>query len=132
MASIFSKIIRGELPAYKIYEDNDFIAFLDIQPLVLGHTLLVPKLEIDKIWDLPSDILSRYMPIAQQISAAIDKACPCSRVGVVVMGLEVPHAHMHLIPMNHPNDLDFRRPKLSLNQEEMTEIQQKLINLLPI
>ena len=122
MASIFSRIINGEIPCYKIAEDDKYFAFLDISPLAKGHTLVVPKKETDYIFDIDDAELSGMMVFAKKIAKAIDKAIPCKRVGVVVIGLEVPHAHIHLIPINHIGDTNFSNPKLKLSQEEFVEI----------
>lgn len=126
--SIFTKIISGEIASYKIKEDEHFFAFLDIFPLVKGHVLVVPKSETDKIFDLSDEYLSRMLVFARPIAKAIEKSFNCNRCGISVIGLEVPHAHMHLIPINTSNDLNFTRPKLSLSKEELAEIQQKIIS----
>lgn len=126
--SIFTKIISGEIPSYKIKEDEHFFAFLDIFPLVKGHVLVVPKSETDKIFDLSDEYLSRMLVFARPIAKAIEKSFNCNRCGISVIGLEVPHAHMHLIPINTSNDLNFTRPKLSLSKEELAEIEQKIIS----
>ncbi len=126
--SVFSKIISGELPSYKIAENEDFIAFLDIDPLVKGHVLVVPKTEVDKIFDLSEKYLAGMLVFAQPIAKAIEKSFNCKRCGISVIGIEVPHAHMHLIPINSANDLNFTRPKLSLKNEEMEEIRQKILS----
>lgn len=125
--SIFSKIIAGEIPSYKIAENEHFFAFLDIFPLVKGHVLVVPKLEVDKIYDLPQDYLSEILVFAQPIARAIEKAIPCKRVGMSVIGLEVPHAHLHLLPISNMEDINFTNPKLKLPPEELKEIQEKII-----
>jgi len=122
MSSIFTKIINGEIPAYKIAEDENYIAFLDIFPLAKGHTLVVPKVEVDKYFDLDDATISGLTLFAKKVAIAIEKAIPCNRVGVAVIGLEVPHAHVHLIPLNRLSDIDFSQPKLKLTQEELTEI----------
>ena len=122
MASIFTKIINGEIPAYNIAEDENYIAFLDIFPLAKGHTLVVPKVEVDKYFDLDDATISGLTVFAKKVAVAIEKAIPCNRVGVAVIGLEVPHAHVHLIPLNKLSDIDFSQPKLKLTQEELTEI----------
>jgi histidine triad (HIT) family protein len=127
MSTIFSKIISGEIPAYKIAEDDNYLAFLDIMPLVKGHVLVIPKKEVDYIFDLDDDILSGLMVFAKKVSKAVDKAIPCTRVGVAVIGLEVPHTHVHLVPLNKMDDINFTRPKLSLSEQEMTEIQEKIL-----
>lgn len=122
MASIFTRIINGEIPCYKIAEDEKYFAFLDISPLAKGHTLVVPKQEVDYLFDLEADTLSGLMLFAQKVAKALDKAVPCTRVGVAVIGLEVPHAHVHLIPLNSVADIDFSRPKLKLEKEELQQI----------
>ena len=121
MASIFSKIIKGEIPSYRIAEDENYYAFLDINPLAKGHTLVVPKKEVDYIFDVEDELLGDMMVFAKKVARAIDKAVECKRVGVAVIGLEVPHAHIHLIPINHISDIDFSRPKLQLSQEDFIE-----------
>ena len=128
MSTIFSKIISGEIPAYKIAENDNYLAFLDIMPLVKGHVLVIPKKEVDYIFDLEDDTLSGLMVFAKKVSKAIDKAISCTRVGVAVIGLEVPHTHVHLVPLNKMDDINFTRPKLSLSEQEMTEIQEKIID----
>lgn len=130
MSSIFSKIIRREIPAYIVKEDEDFIAFLDAFPLQRGHVLVVPKKEVDKIYDLEAGLLSKYLVFAQPIAHAIEKAFPCERVGMCVVGLEVPHAHLHLIPINQMSDLDFTQKKLALSPEEMEAIRKDIIQYL--
>ena len=127
MSTIFSKIISGEIPAYKIAENDNYLAFLDIMPLVKGHVLVIPKKEVDYIFDLEDDTLSGLMVFAKKVSKAIDKAISCTRVGVAVIGLEVPHTHVHLVPLNKMDDINFTRPKLSLSEQEMTEIQEKIL-----
>ena len=126
MATIFSRIIVGEIPCYKIAEDGDFFAFLDINPLAEGHTLVVPKQETDYLFDLDDDILSKMILFAKRVSQAIEKAVPCKRVGLTVIGLEVPHAHIHLIPINKESDMYFGESKLKLEKEEFEEIAQKI------
>ena len=127
MASIFTKIIQGEIPCYKIAEDENFIAFLDITPIARGHVLVVPKQECDKIFDVNLEILSKWLVFAQPIAKAIEKTFPCKRCGISVIGLEVPHAHMHLVPINSADDLNFTRKKLTLTTEEMKEIQSTIL-----
>jgi len=124
MASIFSKIITGEIPSYKICEDEYFFAFLDIFPLKEGHVLVVPKREIDNIFDCDDATLSRWLLFAKPIAKAIEQSFPCNRCGISVIGLEVPHAHMHLLPINSADDLNFTRPKLKLTESQFLEIQQ--------
>ena len=130
MASIFTKIIRGDIPGYKIAGDEDFFAFLDIAPMAKGHVLVVPKMEVDKAFDLPADIIGKWLLFAQPIAKAIEQAFDCDRCGVSIIGLEVPHAHMHLVPINGADDLNFTRPKLKLSAQEMEEIQQKILDKL--
>jgi histidine triad (HIT) family protein len=125
--TIFSKIIAGDIPAYKIAESNKFFAFLDIFPLVEGHVLVVPKLEVDKFFDVPDDYLGRMLLFAKPIAKAIEKAFPCNRCGLAVVGLEVPHAHLHLVPINGINDLNFTRAKLKLSPEQLKAAQEKII-----
>lgn len=123
MASIFSKIISGEIPSYKIAENDKFLAFLDVFPIVRGHVLVIPKQEVDKIFDHSNEILSEWLVFAKPIAKAIENAFDCKRCGISVIGLEVPHAHMHLVPINSAYDLDFTRPKLTVTPEELTDIQ---------
>ncbi len=122
MASIFSKIIAGEIPSYKVAETDKFYAFLDISPLKKGHTLVVPKQEIDYIFDIDDKDLQEYICFAKRIAVAIKKAYPCVKVGMAVIGLEVRHAHIHLVPMEKEGDLNFANPKLTLSEEEFKEI----------
>jgi histidine triad (HIT) family protein len=129
--TIFSKIISGQIPSYKIAEDENFFAFLDIFPLVKGHTLVVPKSVVDNFMDMDEGHLRNILVFARPIAKAIQKSFPCNRVGLSVIGLEVPHAHLHLVPINSANDLNFTRPKLKLSPEELQEVQEKIIgNLL--
>jgi histidine triad (HIT) family protein len=128
--TLFTKIINGDIPSYKIAENDKFFAFLDINPLVEGHTLVIPKLEIDKFWDVPADYLSDIFAFAKPIAAAIEKTFPCNRCGLSVVGIEVPHAHMHLVPLNTADDLNFTRPKLKFTPEEMKRTQEKLMKAL--
>lgn len=122
MASIFTKIVNGEIPSYKIAEDENYFAFLDINPLAKGHTLVIPKQETDYIFDLEDAVLAGMHVFAKKVAKAIDRVCDCERVGVAVVGLEVPHAHIHLIPINGIHDIDFARPKLKLENDEMAQI----------
>ncbi len=122
MASIFSKIIAGDIPCYKIAENDDFIAFLDVFPLKKGHTLVVPKKEVDYIFDLDQETYSGLMNFSKQVAIAIKQAVPCNRISVGVFGLEVPHAHVHLIPMNTMNDVNFANEKLKLSKEEFEQV----------
>jgi|TARA_B110000240_G_scaffold144024_1_gene159376 histidine triad (HIT) family protein len=126
LASIFSKIIRGEIPCYKIAENEEFFAFLDISPLAKGHVLIVPKREVDKYFDLNSEEMYGINLFAKGIALAIENAIPCKRVGVAIVGLEVPHAHIHLIPLNSVEDINFERQKLKLSQEEFEEIAEAI------
>ena len=128
--TIFSKIIAGEIPAYRIAEDDQFFAFLDIFPLVEGHVLVIPKLEIDKFFDVPDDYLSRMLVFSKPIAKAIEKSFPCNRVGLAVVGLEVPHAHLHLVPINGIDDLNFTRGKLKLSAEQLKSAQEKIVTAL--
>ena len=126
MATIFSKIVSGEIPSYKIAEDSNYYAFLDINPLVQGHTLVIPKMEVDYIFDAEDELLAGMMIFAKRIAKAIDKVCDCKRVGVAVLGLEVPHAHIHLIPINNIQDIDFSQPKLKLSELELENMAEKI------
>jgi len=128
--TIFSKIIRGEIPSYKIKEDDRFFAFLDIMPLREGHVLVVPKVEVDKFFDMEDDYLSQLLVFAKPIAKAIENAFPCNRCGLSVIGIEVPHAHLHLIPINTANDLNFNQPKLKLTEAQMKAAQQKILDVL--
>jgi histidine triad (HIT) family protein len=122
MATIFSRIIKGEIPCYKIAENERFFSFLDINPLARGHVLVVPKKETDYLFDLDDSDLSEMIVFAKKIALAIEKAVPCKRIGVAVIGLEVPHAHIHLVPLNSMNDINFSNPKLKLPPEELESI----------
>ena len=128
MASIFSKIAAGEIPSYKCAEDEKFYAFLDINPLVEGHTLVIPRREVDYFFDLSDEELAEYQVFAKRVAAAVKKAFPCKKVAQVVLGLEVPHAHIHLIPMNREADVDFRKEKISLTPEQFSAIAEKIRN----
>lgn len=120
--SIFTKIIKGEIPCYKIAEDDRFIAFLDVFPIKKGHTLVVPKAQIDYLFDLDDSLLSDLMVFAKKVAQKMERAIPCERIGVAVIGLEVPHAHIHLVPLDTVGDIDFSQPKIRLSTEEMAEI----------
>ncbi|HYG50192.1 MAG TPA: HIT family protein [Flavobacteriales bacterium] len=122
MATLFSKIIAGEITCHKIEENEKFLAFLDIAPLVKGHTLVVPKTETDYVFDLDDAYLSEIMVFSKKVAGRLRKAIPCERIGIAVIGLEVPHAHVHLVPINNADDLNFTRPKLKLSQEELAQI----------
>lgn len=130
--TIFSKIIAGQIPSYKIAENEKFFAFLDIFPLVKGHVLVVPKTETDKLFDLPDDFLREIMVFSKPIAHAIERSFPCNRCGISVVGLEVPHAHVHLIPINSADDLNFNRPKLKLSAEELKEVQETILEKLKV
>lgn len=125
--TIFSKIIAGQIPSFKIAEDDFFYAFLDIAPLREGHTLVVPKIETDKFFDMPDDYLARILQFAKPIAKAIEKEFDCNRCGLTVIGLEVPHAHLHLVPINSVHDMDFKKQHLKPSQEELKATQQKLL-----
>lgn len=125
--SIFSKIIAGEIPCYKIAENDQFFAFLDINPVKKGHTLVVPKVEVDKIFDVPDEFLSGILIFAKPIAKAIEKSFFCNRVNIITVGLEVPHAHVHLLPTNHSADVDLGNKKLQLSKEEFLDIQRLIV-----
>ena len=125
--TIFSRIIAGDIPSYKIAENEKFFAFLDIFPLRVGHVLVVPKTEVDKLFDLPADYLAEMMLFAQPIAKAIEKTFDCNRCGISVIGLEVPHAHVHLIPINSANDLNFTQAKSKATDEELRMVQEKIL-----
>jgi histidine triad (HIT) family protein len=126
MASVFTRIINGEIPCYKIAEDDRYFAFLDINPLREGHILVVPKQETDYIFDLDNDTLSGMIVFSKKIAAAISAAIPCARIGVAILGLEIPHAHIHLVPMNSMEDVNFKNPKLKLTPDEFKAIAEKI------
>ena len=126
MPSIFSRIVAGEIPCHKIAEDDRFLAFLDIMPLAEGHTLVIPKLEVDRYFDLPDEILRDINLFARDVALQLERAIPCERVGVAIIGLEVPHAHVHLIPLNGVADINFERPKLQLSQDELAATAEKI------
>jgi histidine triad (HIT) family protein len=128
MPTLFSRIIKGEIPAHTIAEDDYFFAFLDIAPLREGHTLVVPKIETDYIFDLPDDYLSRMLQFAHPIARAIERSFPCQRCGLAVIGLEVPHAHLHIVPINNADDLNFTRPKLKPGPGELEAARQKILS----
>ena len=125
--TIFTRIINGEIPAYRIAEDEFFLAFLDINPLREGHTLVIPKVETDHFFDLDENFLSRILVFAKPVAKAIEKTFSCNRCGMVVVGLEVPHAHLHLIPIDRINDMDFKKPKLKLSEQGFRNIQERMI-----
>ncbi len=126
MATIFSKIIAGEIPSYRIHEDDRYYAFLDIHPLAEGHTLVIPKVETDYLFELEDDLLAGMMLFAKKVALAIDQTMECKRVGVAVLGLEVPHAHIHLIPINNLHDIEFSKPKLKFTEEEFKKTAQRI------
>lgn len=126
--TIFSKIIAGEIPSYKIAENEKFYAFLDIFPLRKGHTLVIPKIETDNLFDLPETYLAEMLVFARPIAKAIESSFECNRCGMAVVGIEVPHAHIHLIPLNDANDINFVQPKLNLSEEEMKQVQASIVN----
>lgn len=125
--TLFAKIIDGQIPSYKIAENDRFFAFLDIFPLVEGHVLVVPKVEVDKFFDIPDAIIGELLLFAKPIAKAIEQTFDCNRCGISVVGLEVPHAHLHLVPINSADDLNFNRPKLKLSPEELKAIQQRIV-----
>lgn len=126
MSSIFSKIVAGDVPAHRVAETAEYLAFLDISPLVYGHVLVIPKKEVDYIFDLEDDLYQGLMLFAKKVAEGIKKAFPCDRVGIAVIGLEVPHAHVHLIPINSMNDMNFANPKLKLSQEQLADVAEKI------
>jgi histidine triad (HIT) family protein len=126
MATIFSRIAKGEIPSYKIAEDERHFAFLDINPLIEGHTLVIPKKEIDYLFDLDDETLTGLTLFSKKVAKAIEKTIPCKRIGVAVLGLEVPHAHIHLVPLNNESDINFFKPKLKLTPERFKEIAEKI------
>ena len=126
--TLFSKIIEGQIPSYKIAENDKFFAFLDIFPLREGHTLVVPKTEVDNLFDLGDEYLSQILVFAQPIAKAIEKSFRCNRCGISVIGIEVPHAHIHLIPINSANDLNFSQPKLKATEEDLQRVQEKILS----
>ncbi|QTN37726.1 HIT family protein [Cryomorphaceae bacterium] len=130
MASIFSKIVQGEIPCYKVAEDDRHLAFLDIQPLVRGHVLVIPKEETDYIFDLESDKHGALWTFAQKVAKGMDRVIPCERIGVAVIGLEVPHAHIHLVPINHVGDINFSAPKKEFSAEVMSSTAQEIASAL--
>jgi len=128
--TLFSKIIAGEMPSYAIAENERFFAFLDVFPIAEGHVLIIPKVEVDKFFDVEDAYLQEWLLFAKPIAKAMEKVFPCNRVGIAVIGLEVPHAHMHLVPLNHVGDLNFQKPKLQLSDESLRAIQQKICSAL--
>ena len=130
MASIFSKIVAGEIPCNRIAESDDFLAFLDIQPVQTGHTLVIPKKEIDYLFDLEDEHLAALMQFAKKVAQGLRKSVPCNRIGVTVIGLEVPHAHVHLIPINSLSDMDFTRPKKNVSHDELAHLAEHIRSFL--
>lgn len=128
MPTLFSRIVAGEIPCHKIAEDDRFLAFLDIMPLAQGHTLVIPKLEVDRFFDLPDDVLSGINVFARDVALKLERAIPCERVGVAVIGLEVPHAHVHLIPLNGVADINFERPKMQVSQADLADIAAQILH----
>jgi histidine triad (HIT) family protein len=126
MASVFSKIVNSEIPCYKVAEDENYLAFLDIFPLAIGHVLVIPKIEIDYLFDLNDQKYTGLMLFAKRVAMALKKTIPCKKVGMVVLGLEVPHAHIHLVPLNNESDINFSKPKLKLSAEEFNETATKI------
>ena len=126
MATIFSRIVKGEIPCYKIAEDDRFFAFMDINPVAKGHTLVIPKREDDYIFNLEDDEIGAMMVFAKKVAKAIEKAVPCKRIGVAVIGLEVPHAHIHLIPITQESDMDFKK-HVKMSEEEFVEVQKRIV-----
>ena len=130
MATIFSRIVKGEIPCYKIAEDERFFAFMDINPVAKGHTLVIPKREVDYIFSLENNEIADMMVFAKKVAQAIEKAVPCKRIGVAVIGLEVPHAHIHLIPISQEGDMDFKKEHVHMSEEEFKEVQQRIVEQL--
>ena len=130
MATIFSRIVKGEIPCYKIAEDEQFFAFMDINPVAVGHTLVIPKREDDYIFNLEDEEIGAMMVFAKKVAKALEKAVPCKRIGVAVIGLEVPHAHIHLIPISQEGDMDFKKEHVHRSDEEFREVQQRIVEQL--
>lgn len=126
MATLFTKIVNGEIPCHKVAENEEFLAFLDIMPLKLGHVLVIPKIEVDYIFDIEDDLLGRMMIFAKSVAKKIEKVFPCNRIGVTVIGLEVPHAHIHLIPIDKLDDMNFAKPKLKVSTEELQDVAKRI------
>ena len=126
MATLFTRIVNGEIPCYKVAEDDQFLAFLDIMPLRKGHVLVIPKVEVDFIFDLEDEMLADMIVFAKKVAKSIQREFPCKKVGMTVIGLEVPHAHIHLIPINNLSDMDFSQPKLTLSNDELVDIASQL------
>ena len=130
MASIFTRIINGEIPCYKVAEDDNYFAFLDIRPLARGHTLVVPKKETDYIFDLDNELLAGMIVFSKRVGLAIERVVPCKRIGMTVLGLEVPHAHIHLVPINSVYDIDFKKPPVEMSDEELSDLAARIADLL--
>ncbi len=130
MATVFSRIVKGEIPCYKIAEDERFFAFMDINPVAIGHTLVIPKREDDYIFNLDDDEIGAMMVFAKKIAKALEKAVTCKRIGVAVIGLEVPHAHIHLIPISQEGDMDFKKEHVHMSEEEFREVQKRIVEQL--
>lgn len=130
MSTVFTKIVKGEIPSYKIYEDNQFYSFLDINPLAKGHTLVIPKMEVDYLFDLEDELLSEMIVVAKKIAKAIEKSITCNRVGLMVIGLEVPHAHIHLIPILQEGDMNLSNERIDLSNEQFDNIAKKISSFL--
>ena len=130
MATIFSRIVKGEIPCYKIAEDDRFFAFMDINPVAVGHTLVIPKREDDYIFNLDDDEIGAMMVFAKKVAKAIEKAVPCKLIGVAVIGLEVPHAHIHLIPISQEGDMDFKKEHVHMSEDEFKEVQKSIVEQL--
>ena len=126
MSSVFTRIIKGEIPSYKVAENEEFFAFLDISPLAKGHVLVIPKKEIDYIFDIENELYSRLFVFAKQVAYAIEKVISCERIGISVVGLEVPHAHIHLIPINSVQDMSFSKPRIEISSEEMNQLAESI------
>ena len=128
MSSIFSQIITGKISCYKVQEDEEFLAFLDVNPIALGHTLVIPKIEIDYIFEIDDALLARMMVFSKKVAIRLKSKITCKKIGIAVIGLEVPHAHIHLVPMNNVDDLNFSRPKLAVTKEELVLMQKQLLS----
>ena len=129
MATLFSKIVQGEIPCFKVAESDDFLAFLDIQPLAIGHVLVIPKIEVDYLFDMDDTLLAKMIIFSKDVANKIKQVVPCKKVGVAVIGLEVPHAHIHLVPINSISDINFSSPKLSIESHELASIANKIANV---
>ena len=129
MATLFSKIVQGEIPCFKVAESDDFLAFLDIQPLAIGHVLVIPKIEVDYLFDMDDTLLAKMIIFSKDVANKIKQVIPCKKVGVAVIGLEVPHAHIHLVPINSISDINFSSPKLSIESHELASIANKIANV---